>query len=659
MKNRQKILVAACLLPLSILAQEKARRPITPEDLVKIREVADPQISPNGKWVAFVVTEPADTSKPDQPRNSDIWIVPSDGSAPPRKYAFGPKAESTPRWSLDGNYLAFLSNRGEDGKNQIHLMHTSGGEAEAITKTKEGVGTFQWRADSKAIAFTAKDSLTNAEDKQQKAKSDERVLDENFKYSLLYELEVSSRKATLISKENETANEFDYSPDGGWISVSVSPTPKLDDVYLRSKLVLIKSDGAERKVISDKCFGNVRWSNDGKQILYLAPVGKGITALPALVSSSGGATEFLAQNYRGVVWEMDWLPTGQDLLVSSQEGAQGIIGKLNSKTGAVSRLKAVGRPFTSSNNWSASADGASIAFIDASASSPADAWIMKAGGSEVKRLTTMNPQLDSLAFGVTEVIQWKSKDGTLIEGILVKPADYVKGKRYPLVVQVHGGPEWAWWNGWLASWHEWAQPLASNGYAVLLPNPRGSSGYGWKFIEANVNDWGGGDFADIMSGVDYLIKEGIADADRLGIGGWSYGGFMTSWAVSQTNRFKAAIMGAGLSNLTSMYGTTDIPTFMQLYFDGHPFDRKQIYEKHSALTFIKNAKTPALILHGGSDERVPLSQAQEFYQALRDMNIKTKFVIYPREGHGIGERAHQVDLLERVLEWFDSHLKAK
>lgn len=659
MKIFQKVLMIACLLPFVLFAGEQNTRAITPEDIVNICEVSDPQISPDGKRVIFVVTEPGDTSKPELPRNSDIWIVPADGSKPPRKYAFGPKQEAMPLWSPDGNYLAFLSDRKEDKTNQIFLMYTIGGEAEAITEVKAGVNTFKWHADSRTIAFTAPDSLTAEEEEKNKAKDDERVLDENFKYLRLYEVDGISRKVTLISGENESINDFAFSPDGKQVCLSVSPTPKLDDVYHQSKLVLINRDGSERKVISEKCFGNVRWSRDGKQILYFAPVGKGITALPGVIASNSSEPTLFAENYRGTIWEMDWFPDSQSLLVSSQEGTQGIIGNLDTKSGKVKRLHAVGLPFRGANNSSVSVDGEWIAFIDASATSPPDVWIMHANGSSVKRLTRINPQVDSLALGSVETVQWRSKDGTPIEGVLVKPAGDDKDKRYPLVVQVHGGPNWSWWNGWLASWHDWAQLLASHGYAVLLPNPRGSLGYGWKFVEANLNDWGGGDFADIMSGVDHLIKEGIADPERLVIGGWSYGGFMTSWAVSQTGRFKAAIMGAGLANLTSMYGTTDIPRRMRLYFEGNPFDRKQVYEQHSALSFIKNVKTPTLILHGESDVRVPISQSYEFYQGLRDIKIETKFVIYPREPHLISARAHQLDMLQRVLDWYNAHLKAR
>jgi len=225
-------------------------------------------------------------------------------------------------------------------------------------------------------------------------------------------------------------------------------------------------------------------------------------------------------------------------------------------------------------------------------------------------------------------------------------------------VAVHGGPQSAWWSGWLGSWHGRGQLLASNGYVVFLPNPRGATGRGWRFAEANRDDWGGMDFQDIMDGVDFLIDQKIADATRLGIGGWSYGGFMTSWAVTQTNRFKAAVVGAAVTNLFSFNGTTDItPGFLRSYFLDIPSRRRVPYDNHSAMTFLKNCKTPSLVLHGQADDRVPVSQGFEFYSGLKALGVETEMVVYPREPHALKERAHQIDLLQRILAWYDKYLK--
>jgi len=642
----------------SLCAGEPGKRAITPEDVVNIRDVYEPQISPNGNLVAFVITEPVDTNKPDEGRNSNIWIVSAGGSSSPRKYAFGPKQEFMPRWSPDGKYLAFLSNRGNDDKNQIYLMAAFGGEAETLTSMKEGVTLFKWDRDSHNITLVSQDSLTTEEENRIKDKDDERVLDENIKHVRLYRVDLATRVVTLLTPENESVNDFDYSPDGSKIAFEVAPTPKPDDVYYRSKLMVMNRDGSAKHIIGKESsgLGNVRWSPDGNQILHFIYPGKSEMYISELVSQIGDQTTTLGEDYPGVIWEMEWIPKRQGILVSSQEGVQGIIGKLDMKSRKVDLIRKVDRPYWSYSNWSINATGVWIAYVDATVTSPMDIWIMKVDGAEAKRLTDINPQVSSLAFGSVEKVQWKAEDGQQIEGVLVKPAGYGPGKKYPLVVQIQGGPAWAWWYGWLCNWHNWAQLLASNGFAVLLPNPRGSACCGWKFAEQNYLDWGGGDFEDIMAGVDYLIQQGIADSTQMAIGGWSYGGYMTAWAVSQTNRFKAAVMGAGLSDLTSFYGTTDVPTFMRWYFEDYPYGRQQVYEQRSPMTFIKNVRTPTLVLHGEADLRVPISQSYEFYQGLRDMGVETRFVIYPREPHGIGESAHQIDVLQRVLEWYKTHL---
>ena len=643
-------------LVLSFLFAMPAKRVITPEDIVMIKSVSSPQIAPDGKHIAFVVTE-VDTNNLEHFRNSDIWIVPADLSEQPRKYAFGVENETMPRWSPDGKYLAFLSNR--DGKkNQIYLLRTDGGEALPITSHGGGVTDFIWFKDSKTIFFTAKDSIDSEKEKRKEKKDDETVVDEEFLFNRLYEVNIETKEVKLITSFDENVNDFDVSPDGSLIAMSVSSTPNLDDIYRNSKLVLIERDGTGKKVLSDECFGNVRWSPDGKKILFMVPVGKKIASLPCLYFLASGNKKLLLQNYSGTIGYMEWLPDGKLILASSMEGTHKCLVKINISTGEVKRIKALKYPNFGGSIFSyCSRKPGYIAYLDADYNSPPDVWIMKSNGSSSKKLTAMNPQIDSLKFGKVKTITWNSTDGTKIEGVLVLPVDYKKGHKYPLVVHIHGGPKWAWWEGWICSWHEWAQFLANHGYAVLLPNPRGSDGYGWKFAEANYKDWGYGDLEDIKSGVKYLIEKGIADPDRVGIGGWSYGGYMTAWAVTQTDMFKAAVMGAGLSNLVSMYGTTDIPTFMRTYFAGFPYGREDEYMKHSALRFITNVTTPTLILHGQSDYRVPISQAYEFYRALKDLGVEVRFVIYPREPHGIREPLHQIDLMKKVLEWYDSHLK--
>jgi dipeptidyl aminopeptidase/acylaminoacyl peptidase len=287
---------------------------------------------------------------------------------------------------------------------------------------------------------------------------------------------------------------------------------------------------------------------------------------------------------------------------------------------------------------------------------PADVYVAGVDLGDVKKLTTIHPEVEEFALGATEIMTWPSTDGFEVEGILLKPVGYVEGKRYPLMVVAHGGPTGAHHDSFRVSYGDGGQLWAGHGWAVLYPNPRGSTNYGEAFMRANLLDWGGGDYRDIIAGVDALIERGIADPDELAFQGWSYGGYMTCWTVSQTTRFKAAMIGAGLTNLVSMYGTNDVPNYLGAFFNGtlSP-ETEHLYRERSGLTYADNVTTPTLILHGGNDERVPIGQPMEFYRALKDRGVPTELVFYPREGHGLREYYHRLDRMKRQYEWMVEH----
>ena len=272
------------------------------------------------------------------------------------------------------------------------------------------------------------------------------------------------------------------------------------------------------------------------------------------------------------------------------------------------------------------------------------------------RLSRHNAQLDSIALGRGEAVRWKSRDGLEIEGVVVYPVNYAPGRRYPMLTNVHGGPSGVWTQAFAGGWGNYAQVWAGAGWVVFLPNPRGSSGYGEKFLRANIRDWGGGDYRDIQSGIDELVRRGVADTSKLGQSGWSYGGYMTAWTLTQTNRFKAVMVGAGLTNMYSMYSTNDLQGVLEGYFGGEPWDDVAAYSRASAMTFIKQARTPTLIMHGQADQRVPIGQAQELYMGLRKNDVPVRLVFYPREPHGLGEPRHQLDKMKREMAWFSQHV---
>jgi dipeptidyl aminopeptidase/acylaminoacyl peptidase len=665
-KRLLRLIAVAILLGKGSLRAE-VKQPLKPEDLVDLQVVSDPQISPDGTRVAFVITEPADPQKFEKPRDSNIWIVPSDGSEPPRPFATSSKTDISPRWSPDGRSLAFLSNRGEPSddekelKNQVFLLRLDGGEAEEITSLKGEVLALKWSPDGKMIAFTARDSPAREEEEKQKKGADEIAVGHHEKFARLWVVNLSDRKAEQVTKQDAEVSGFAWSPDGSELALRMSESPRNDDVYWHSRLVVARRlTGEILRTLSESAADEPKWSPDGEMIAFSEFTPARVASWLALVSASGGQARHLLKDHRGTIRKFEWAPQPKEprskqLIVECLEATRV---RLYGVDGTTQETRALVNTASRAASFTASTDGKALSYLQEEDSSPADVWSLILGQAP-RRLTSLHPQAASWRLGAVKEVSWKSKkDGTTIYGVLITPPDFQPGRPYPTVVQVHGGPQWAWWKGWLGSWHDWGQLLASNGYAVLLPNPRGSTGQGWQFAEANLDDWGGMDFQDIMDGVDYLVGEKIADPERLGIGGWSYGGFMTAWTVTQTNRFKAAVVGAAVTNLFSFNGTTDItPSFLRNYFRDIPVRRREAYDRHSPMTFLKNCKTPSLVLHGQADERVPVGQGWELYNGLKQLGVETEMVVYPRELHALKERAHQLDLLSRVLRWYDQHLK--
>jgi len=648
----KRVILFVLFFGFTLNAQEK--RILTPEDVVDIRSVADADVSPDGKRVAFVVTEPGDPSKPDKARDDNIWIVPADGSEPARLFAFSAKSENTPRWSPDGHRLAFLSNRGEDGQTQIWLMHADGGEAEKLTSATAGVDSYKWSPDGRMIAFLARDAKTDEERKKQELKDDPIHIDHDYKYERLWVIGLNDRKQALITRQNTEVREFDWSPDSASFAIAFTSVPGLQD--LDSHLAVVRrSDGELGKNLADNLniLGpNVRWSPDGKAVLFFESAPSRTGYWISLIDPNGGQARPVLKDYLGTFWECEWAPDSKHLIAEAIVGTHVKLLRIDVGSGEAAQLADIFHEFA---DFSVSGDGQTLAFVNEKPDSPGDVWSL-AAGQPSHQLTHFNPQIASLRLGNVRDFSWTNrKDGQVLHGVLVTPADFKSGQPYATIVEAHPGNS-AWFSGWQVSWWQWAQLLASNEYVVFLPNSRGITGQGWEFAQL-IHTWSDAAFDDTMDGVDSLIEQKIADPKRLGIGGWSNGGYMSTWAITHTNRFKAAVPLAAPVDFPVWWGVSNIGMLLEVTYGDTLLRARQQYEVHSPLTFVQNCKTPTLIVHGETDSIVPIAGSYEFYHALKALGVETEMVVYPREDHWIQERAHQIDFQNRMLAWYAKYLK--
>jgi dipeptidyl aminopeptidase/acylaminoacyl peptidase len=572
-----------------------------------------------------------------------------------------PASDDQPRWSPDGKSIVFVSAR--EGKPQLFKISPFGGEAVKLTDSKTGVVGFAWSPDGKRIAFLAPKDPTPDEEKKQKEKDDALVVDQKFTPMHLWIFDLGTSKATELVKADYQIADPEWSPNGREIAFMTTPTPKADDGRYSDILIADAESGQTRKLV-DNAGPDLfpRWSPDGSLIAFETKPAKNAGVLQsklAVVGPAGGTPRVLAPNFLYAPGPVQWSPDGKTLYfwttvrTRSELFAQPVTG---GDPKPISDLKG-STGFFGGGQPSMSADAKMVAFSRSDVDHPDEVYVAPVEGAWTQRpLTKLNPELESVAMGKGEVVRWKSKDGMEIEGIVVYPVGYDATKRYPMVVQVHGGPAGAWPEAFGANWYMNPQVYAGGGWVTFLPNPRGSSGYGDKFLLANFGDWGGGDFQDIQSGIDALVKRGVADSTKLAQSGWSYGGYMTAWTLTQTSRFKAVMVGAGLTDMYSMYSTNDLQTLLEEYFGGQPWNVEQAFRRASAMMFIKQARTPTLILHGQQDTRVPIGQAQELYMGLKKNGVPVTLVFYPREGHGLSEPRHALDKMKREYAFFSKHV---
>lgn len=649
MKGKTVSLGLALALAIAVAAsgQEKtnsnSQKPLTAETAINLRTISDLQFSPDGARLAFVVTEPPKGDR----RARHIWLYEKKSGAV-RQLTFSEKDELWPRWSPDGEQLAFLSNRA--GEQQIFLLRMTGGEGAAITKGKRGVSAFAWAPDGKRIAFLAPDAKTDAEEKRAKDKDDARVVDKETKYARLWVLALATGATKALTEPSWEVSDVIWETEEDRIIVSATDQPASDEETHRIFSVGA-ADGTRRLLLAPHGpFRDLQLSPSGKTVSYIGSRVDGPQPhdLMLLTIGSEAARNLTGASLDRHIIEHRWTKERSALALYTD----GFHNKLAEFSSEGVLKESENPPKANVSSFAVSPTG-EIAFVGHSASTPPEVWTWDQK-SPARQISHMNEAWKQISLITPEIYKYKSFDGLEIEAALLKPAGANASAKLPLIALIHGGPTGAWQD----SIEVWGQLLAAHGYAVFYPNIRGSTGYGEKFIEMNRADWGGADFKDVMGGVKDLIDRGVADPKKLGIGGWSYGGYMSEWAVTQTTDFKAAVSGAGLSDLISEFGTEEHPAYDE-WFYGVPYEPEKLanYLNSSPFVHLQNVKTPVLILQGEADTTDPPGQSEELYRGLKHYGLESELVMYPREPHGLREEKHLVDRLNRILAWYERYVK--
>ena len=664
------LIVSCCLLSAPFIRAQDDKKPATKEapaprakdgkklltamDLMRISGVSAPRISPDGSRVAYTVSEIKMEKDKEWKQVTQVWVV-AINDQKTRQYTRGDKSASAPEWSADGGMLAFLSDREKEGERQVWVMNADGGEAWSVTSHKGGVSGFHFSPDGKRLVLTAVDQPNKDEEDRKKVKDDTMVIDHDIKMTHLWLFDLDKKEEKRLTEGDYTVSDPQWSPDGTRITYTTRPTPRADDGALSDVWMITIAQGDKKKIGGESgASDNARWSPDGKWIAYTGTNDRDpgpSTSYLYLVAADGGTPKQITGRFDLSVGTPVWSRDGKTIYFSTNTLEALEVYSADVASGATKQLTQRGGSIGVSE---ISRDGKILVGAMSSGKQPTELYSTTADYKSVKSLTDHNAWLKDYSLGESEVVKWKSKDGTEVEGVLTKPVGYESGK-VPFILNPHGGPTGASINNFNGT----VQVLAANGFAVLQPNFRGSTGKGLSFAQANKNTWGKGDYEDCMTGVDAMIANGIADPDRLGAFGWSYGGYMTFWILTQTDRFKAVSPGAGLTNIYSMYSQTDIHRYLNwFYTDKAPWQNQDLYWDRSPMKYVNNVKTPTMIMHGQVDTRVPIAQAQEFYQALVERKVPVEFVVYPRENHGFTEPRHNLDRVRRYVKFFSKYLNA-
>ncbi|HKO04419.1 MAG TPA: S9 family peptidase [Candidatus Acidoferrales bacterium] len=677
---RQMVLAASLVaVPFAAVAQSNppstsAQRNLAVDDFLAIKDVARAQISPDGKWVAYTVRT---LDLAEDKSSTQIWMIPAAGGEAVPLTAKS-ASSSSPRWSPDGKYLAFLSSRGEGAKTQVWTLYMGGGEAQQLTDTLQGVSGFEWSPAGDRIALLLQDPSPEEVEAARRAKAGEKpkktapppwVIDrQQFKRDTvgyldhrrthLYVLDVASRKTTQVTGGDYDDEEPAWSPDGRFLAFTSNRSEDPDANY-NTDIWVVSADNPDKGkslvhvTTNPGTDHSPAWSPDGKWIACVSQTDAKaldyathhLVVAPAL----GGEARVLTLKLDRNIIRPQFAPDGQSIFAMIEEDGVQPLARISVAGGEITRLTP-GR--LTVHDFSLNREGA-VALTVGDSQRPSEIYALSAG--ELRRLSRVNDAfLAQVRLGKVEYAKAKGKDGVEVAGYITYPPGYNAELRYPTILRPHGGPV----SQTGADFDFTAQLFAANGYVVLQPNYRGSAGYGQAFSDAIYADWGNKEYIDLMTFLDFVIARGIADPARLGVGGWSYGGIMTNYCIIKTDRFKAAVSGASEVLYITNYGHDHYQKQFNLEF-GPPWKNRALYEKLSPFNSVEKVTTPTLFMGGDQDWNVPIINSEQFYQALKVLGRTTELVVYPGEYHGFTKPTHLKDRYERYLAWYAKYLKGE
>jgi len=641
----------AALAPISA----QSPRPMGIVDMLSIPRLADPRLSPDGRDVVFTRS---DADWKSGKRISHLWRVSAEGGEP-IQLTNGSEEETTPRWSPDGKTIAFITKRGDNESKQIYLLPIEGGEARQLTSHGSEVADIEWTPDGSALLFIAPDPKSAEEKARDKAKDDVYAYDENFKQKRLWKVTVATKTETRITDGDFSITSYALSDDGKKVAFHRQPTPLLGSGDASEVWVMnVDGSGAVQLTKNTVQEGDASVSPDDSQVLFISGSNARFETYYNgrlfLASATGGTPRVLVGEREPLdVDRAVWSSDGKSIYFVANMGVHEELFVVPAAGGAPKQLTD-----GKHNISSVSRSGNRLAFTIGDSTSGGEVFTMAATETTPKRLTHVFDYVTrDFKLGRQEAIQWKGADGATVEGILTYPVDYRPGQKYPLAVMTHGGPQAADKFSIGSTSYE-IQVLAGLGYASLQPNYRGSTGYGDAFLRDMVGHYFQNAHLDVMTGVDEVIRRGIADPDKMVKMGWSGGGHMTNKIITFTDRFKAASAGAGAANWVSMYAQSDIRAFRTPWFGGTPWQKNapiDVYWANSPLKDVANVKTPTIFFVGERDPRVPMPQSIEMYRALKSLDVPTHLYIAPREPHGWTELRHQLFKLNTEIEWFEKY----